>query len=369
MDELRVRLKAAGFGDVRLVIINAGSSAHAGLALQAAARAVPVLQDNDILSPSIWELMGAAKDDIMVFDRCGHLTYHVIMPWSLLTYPYVKAAVLSTYHDKPCGPCNRTSVSHHHDQHQANGESEQSAVNASYAEQLLLSQHMIQQTVSPIITNTSDVPDEPLETSIMAPPTQNNDSNYQEAMTLSNLDINTEQGDNKYQETTTAASSGEYGDVDDLPLRVIIRYPHSHQDNKGIVRKHETLVMRTGDADYHGHLDEEVVTQEPESLAPVDTQRNAIRRNNGSHSAVDRMDILFRDYPLWRNTWLNRSSGVENGTVQVDNTVRARVGGADETNGEENQNGEEGEDDESQDIKQKMIEHYKKLLPWINYTL
>ncbi|KAG8233156.1 hypothetical protein J437_LFUL014108 [Ladona fulva] len=123
-----------------MVIINAGSSAHAGLALQAAARAVPVLQDNDILSPSIWELMGAAKDDIMVFDRCGHLTYHVIMPWSLLTYPYVKAAVLSTYHDKPCGPCNRTSVSHHHDQHQANGESEQSAVNASYAEQLLMAE-------------------------------------------------------------------------------------------------------------------------------------------------------------------------------------------------------------------------------------
>jgi hypothetical protein len=40
--------------------------------------------------------------------RCGRLVYQVISPWSLLSYPYVKAAILSTYNDDPCGPCNQT---------------------------------------------------------------------------------------------------------------------------------------------------------------------------------------------------------------------------------------------------------------------
>ncbi|XP_076227557.1 uncharacterized protein LOC116430336 isoform X2 [Nomia melanderi] len=36
---------------------------------------------------------------------CGKLTYHVIIPWSILYFPYVKAAILSTYKEDPCGPC------------------------------------------------------------------------------------------------------------------------------------------------------------------------------------------------------------------------------------------------------------------------
>jgi len=38
--------------------------------------------------------------------RCGKLTYHVIVPWSILFFPYVKAAILSTYKEDPCGGCD-----------------------------------------------------------------------------------------------------------------------------------------------------------------------------------------------------------------------------------------------------------------------
>ena len=34
----------------------------------------------------------------------------MIVPWSILHFPYVKAAILSTYNDEPCGPC--TVISH-----------------------------------------------------------------------------------------------------------------------------------------------------------------------------------------------------------------------------------------------------------------
>ncbi|XP_043252291.1 uncharacterized protein LOC122397272 [Colletes gigas] len=62
------------------------------------------LQDNRELG--IWENFHAYKDEVAVLDRCGRLTYQVIIPWSILYFPYVKAAILSTYKEEPCGPCN-----------------------------------------------------------------------------------------------------------------------------------------------------------------------------------------------------------------------------------------------------------------------
>ncbi|XP_058800565.1 uncharacterized protein LOC131669594 [Phymastichus coffea] len=53
----------------------------------------------------IWPKLRAFRDQILVIDRCGRLTYQVIVPWSILHFPYVKAAILSTYKDEPCGRC------------------------------------------------------------------------------------------------------------------------------------------------------------------------------------------------------------------------------------------------------------------------
>lgn len=69
---------------------------------------------DDFLLPSICrrdELQWKLKSNILVNDsfkllRCGKLTYQVIVPWSILHFPYVKAAILSTYNDEPCGPCD-----------------------------------------------------------------------------------------------------------------------------------------------------------------------------------------------------------------------------------------------------------------------
>ncbi|KOC69724.1 Selenoprotein Pa [Habropoda laboriosa] len=57
----------------------------------------------------IWESFHASKDEVVVVDRCGKLTYQVIVPWSILYFPYVKAAILSTYKEDPCGPCDEES--------------------------------------------------------------------------------------------------------------------------------------------------------------------------------------------------------------------------------------------------------------------
>ncbi|XP_012216128.1 uncharacterized protein [Linepithema humile] len=54
----------------------------------------------------MWERFRASKDQVVVIDRCGKLTYQVIVPWSILYFPYVKAAILSTYQEDPCGGCD-----------------------------------------------------------------------------------------------------------------------------------------------------------------------------------------------------------------------------------------------------------------------
>ncbi|KAL7304856.1 hypothetical protein TKK_0002662 [Trichogramma kaykai] len=60
-------------------------------------------QDNSYLQ--IWDTFDVQRDQILILDRCGRLTYEVFAPWSNLEFAYVKAAILSTYHDEPCGYC------------------------------------------------------------------------------------------------------------------------------------------------------------------------------------------------------------------------------------------------------------------------
>ncbi len=34
--------------------------------------------------------------------RCGHLTFHIVLPFSFLHYPYIEAAIRATYHKNIC---------------------------------------------------------------------------------------------------------------------------------------------------------------------------------------------------------------------------------------------------------------------------
>ncbi|XP_071487567.1 uncharacterized protein [Diadema antillarum] len=51
----------------------------------------------------IWTLLEGAKDDILIYDRCGQLTYHIPLPYSDMRYPYVEATIDFTYQGShPC---------------------------------------------------------------------------------------------------------------------------------------------------------------------------------------------------------------------------------------------------------------------------
>uniref|UniRef100_A0A671WY03 Selenoprotein P N-terminal domain-containing protein n=2 Tax=Sparus aurata TaxID=8175 RepID=A0A671WY03_SPAAU len=62
---------------------------------------VPVYQQAP-LQDDVWEALDGDKDDFLVYDRCGRLTFHIVLPYSFLHYPYVEAAIRATYHKNIC---------------------------------------------------------------------------------------------------------------------------------------------------------------------------------------------------------------------------------------------------------------------------
>jgi hypothetical protein len=54
----------------------------------------------------LFKTLDGRKDDIIVYDKCGRLAYHIPFPKSYIRYRFVEAAILSAYLDNPCGPCS-----------------------------------------------------------------------------------------------------------------------------------------------------------------------------------------------------------------------------------------------------------------------
>ncbi|XP_053669665.1 uncharacterized protein LOC128720041 [Anopheles nili] len=60
---------------------------------------------NHLYANRTFALFGLREFQVYVIDRCSRVSYIIQPPWSLIQYAYVKAAVLSTFYDQPCGKC------------------------------------------------------------------------------------------------------------------------------------------------------------------------------------------------------------------------------------------------------------------------
>lgn len=58
----------------------------------------------DIPHSSIWHKLNGAKDDFLIYDRCGQLTYHISLPYSDLRHQFIELAINATYDGYH--PCN-----------------------------------------------------------------------------------------------------------------------------------------------------------------------------------------------------------------------------------------------------------------------
>lgn len=97
----------AGYNDITYMVVNLqGDTTSQNIHYLTNRVSFPVYQDTPSLN--IWSTLDGKKDDILVYDRCGQLSYHARMPYSNLQYNIVQQTIQYTFYGyDPCN-CNPT---------------------------------------------------------------------------------------------------------------------------------------------------------------------------------------------------------------------------------------------------------------------
>ncbi|KAM8930101.1 selenoprotein Pb-like [Pelodytes ibericus] len=108
MGPLRDQLLARGLSNISYMIVN-DQSYHSKLMLPVLLRKAPLgipVFEQDPSQADVWDLLNGDKDDFLIYDRCGRLTFHIRLPYSYLHFPYVESAIRYTYYQDYCGNCS-----------------------------------------------------------------------------------------------------------------------------------------------------------------------------------------------------------------------------------------------------------------------
>uniref|UniRef100_A0A3B3SFQ2 Selenoprotein P2 n=1 Tax=Paramormyrops kingsleyae TaxID=1676925 RepID=A0A3B3SFQ2_9TELE len=123
LGDLRDKLLRGGLSNVSFLVVNERTPQSRAMYWEMRRRTaagITVYQQAP-LQDDVWELLEGDKDDFLIYDRCGQLTFHIVLPYSFLHYPYVEAAIRATYHKDICGNCSVSkaieSKTHHHHTH------------------------------------------------------------------------------------------------------------------------------------------------------------------------------------------------------------------------------------------------------------
>ncbi|KAI3372036.1 hypothetical protein L3Q82_006904 [Scortum barcoo] len=107
LDGLRQKLEGQGLKDVAYMVINhQGEQAqrlHALLAQKLSENITLYKQDEQ--QPDVWQTLSGEKDDFLIYDRCGRLTHHISLPYSIIGQGHVEGAIKDTYCKRICGDC------------------------------------------------------------------------------------------------------------------------------------------------------------------------------------------------------------------------------------------------------------------------
>ncbi|XP_066591160.1 uncharacterized protein [Prorops nasuta] len=273
-----------------------------------------VLHDNPELR--IWEKFHASRDQILVIDRCGRLTYQVIVPWSILYFPYVKAAILSTYKEDPCGLCDLSPVANETNGHQEEEEykpettTELNLINTEIPEEYSIFESSFDDredfnaTESVNATRSSLEPvtfkfiDFDADGNSSSKGSDVEESPVAEFVTMSDLPDVTTTEINNFEVGTESVGRGEISSSSSssslvdapvtqdsikslVPIRIIMRAPHVHTDGQRASNKENYLVLKTGDPNYHEHIKpgwnaglQDDQNEDPRGKGKTENQRN-----------------------------------------------------------------------------------------------
>lgn len=104
--KLEARFHNAGYENVKFFIVTQNQTNTDRI--RNVSRQLEVMTVNDTQSAAFAELEDRS---VYIFDSCGRNVYVIHYPFSSVQKPFVKAAVLSTIYDQPCGSCPTNIVS------------------------------------------------------------------------------------------------------------------------------------------------------------------------------------------------------------------------------------------------------------------
>lgn len=112
MDGLRQKLESQGLKDVLYMVINHQGAQSQRLHTMLAERLSEniTLYKQDVQQPDVWQTLSGEKDDFLIYDRCGRLTHHISLPYSIIGQGHVESAIKDTYCKRLCGDCTHESV-------------------------------------------------------------------------------------------------------------------------------------------------------------------------------------------------------------------------------------------------------------------
>ncbi|KAL7391689.1 hypothetical protein ABVT39_012939 [Epinephelus coioides] len=112
MDGLHQKLENQGLKDVVYMVVNQqeeqAQRLHPMLAQKLSENITLYKQDEQ--QPDIWQALGGEKDDFLIYDRCGRLTYHISLPYSIIGQGHIEGAIKDTYCKRVCGDCTHEST-------------------------------------------------------------------------------------------------------------------------------------------------------------------------------------------------------------------------------------------------------------------
>lgn len=170
-----------------------------------------------------------------IVDQCGRLAFIVVPPWSSAQHPYVKAALMATIIDLPCGCPSEEFASNLVDySFTTEGPTEITFEGETSSDSTLgeTSSDSTSDTTASTTFSSSNVPV---------------------------IDIDTDEVENiedLLDNLNTLNNSNRQKNFDfELPLRIIIPSIHMHFDNQTQdYWKYDQFVLKTGNHTFHGHL-------------------------------------------------------------------------------------------------------------------
>lgn len=112
MDGLRRGLESQGLKDVVYMVVNQQGEQAQRLHTMLAQRLSEniTLYKQDAQQPDVWQTLSGEKDDFFIYDRCGRLTNHISLPYSIIGQGHVESAIKDTYCKRICGDCTHEST-------------------------------------------------------------------------------------------------------------------------------------------------------------------------------------------------------------------------------------------------------------------